>query len=44
MKIWVVYFRGEPEFASSIYKEAEKRAAELLLNIGGPVQILKEEA
>lgn len=43
MKVWVVYFRGEPEFASPIYKEAQERAAELLMNMGGPVQIRKEE-
>lgn len=42
MNIWVVYFRGEPEYASGIYKDAEERALFLLAHYDGEVQIRKE--
>ena len=29
MKIWVVYFRGEPEFASQFFQDAKSRANQL---------------
>ena len=31
MRIWVVYFRGEAEYASDKYKDAEDRALFLLV-------------
>lgn len=43
MKIWVVYFRGETEYASDKYKDAEDRALFLLAHYDGEVQIKKEE-
>ena len=45
MKIWVVYFRGEPEYATPVYRDAEDRAGFLLMHFAGAeVQIRKEEA
>ena len=43
MKIWVVYFRGEREYASNSYKDAEERALFLLAHYDGEIKIEKEE-
>ena len=42
MKVWVVYFRGEAEYATMFYQDAQDRALFLLAHFDGEVQIRQE--
>ena len=43
MRIWVVYFMGEPVHRERLKKDAEEYALQLLASTDGTVQIRKEE-
>jgi len=42
MKVWVVYFRGEAEYATKDFADAAERAHFLHTNYGGEVEIRQE--